>query len=71
MSNSTKKGINMFVILLIPIGIAINFVGAQITHALKLPVYLDVIGTILVGSLCGPFFGAIAGGLTKNLAESP
>lgn len=55
----------MFVILLIPIGIAINFVGAQIAHALKLPVYLDVIGTVLVGALCGPFFGAIAGGLTN------
>ena len=65
MSNSRKKPISMFVILLMPIGIAINFVGAQIAHALKLPVYLDVIGTILVGSICGPLFGGITGLLTN------
>jgi energy-coupling factor transport system substrate-specific component len=53
-------------ILLIPIGIAINYVGGQIALILKLPVFIDVIGTILVGALAGPLFGAITG-LVTNL----
>lgn len=72
---SEKKSLNqkvsMAVMLLIPIGIAVNFVGAQITHLLKLPVYLDVIGTILVGGLCGPMFGGITGALTNCLTSIP
>jgi energy-coupling factor transport system substrate-specific component len=53
-------------ILLIPIGIAINYVGGQIALILKLPVFIDVIGTILVGALAGPLFGAVTG-LVTNL----
>jgi energy-coupling factor transport system substrate-specific component len=52
-------------ILLIPIGIAINYVGGQIALILKLPVFIDVIGTILVGALAGPLFGAITGLITN------
>ena len=38
------------VIVLIPIAIAINIVlGQTVAAALKLPIYLDSIGTILVG----------------------
>ena len=33
---------------MIPICLAINYVGAQIAIALKLPMYLDVIGTVSV-----------------------
>ncbi|HBS92064.1 MAG TPA: ECF transporter S component [Erysipelotrichaceae bacterium] len=53
-------------ILLIPIGIAINYVGGQLALVLKLPVFIDVIGTILVGALAGPLFGGITG-LVTNL----
>lgn len=54
-------------IVLIPIAIAINIVlGQAVGTALKLPVYLDSIGTILVGVLAGPIAGA-ATGLLSNL----
>lgn len=48
-------------IFMIPIAIAINFVGGQIALLLKLPIYLDGIGTILVGALCGGLPGALVG----------
>lgn len=49
---------------MIPICIAINFVGAQIANALKLPMYLDVIGTIMMGAICGPVPGMVLGALS-------
>lgn len=44
---------SMMVILLIPVAIAINIVGGQMTSILKIPVDLDMIGVILVGALAG------------------
>src|SRR3954470_24551663 len=53
-------------IVLIPIAIAINIIlGQTVSAALKLPVYLDSIGTILVGVLAGPIAGAVTGGLAN------
>jgi hypothetical protein len=50
------------VIVLMPVGIAINIVlGSTVQQALKLPIYLDSIGTILVGVLAGPLAGALTG----------
>ncbi|MGA3030447.1 MAG: hypothetical protein ABSE58_06890 [Candidatus Limnocylindrales bacterium] len=50
------------VIVLMPVAIAINIVlGATVQQALKLPIYLDSIGTILVGVLAGPLAGALTG----------
>jgi energy-coupling factor transport system substrate-specific component len=54
------------VIVLMPVAIAINIVlGATVQQALKLPIYLDSIGTILVGVLAGPLAGALTGILTN------
>ena len=54
-------------IVLMPIAIAINIIlGATVANALKLPIYLDSIGTILVGALAGPIPGALTG-LLSNL----
>ncbi|MFL5770532.1 MAG: hypothetical protein ACJ765_10685, partial [Chloroflexota bacterium] len=54
------------VIVLIPIAIAINIIlGQTVAAALKIPIYLDSIGTILVGVLAGPIAGAITGGLAN------
>ncbi len=50
---------------MIPIAIAINIVLGQLASTLKLPVYLDSIGTILVGVLAGPWAGAATGGLAN------
>src|SRR5664280_1141502 len=54
------------VIVLIPIAIAINIVlGYTVQTILKLPIYLDSIGTILVGVLAGPIAGALTGTLSN------
>lgn len=47
---------------LMPVAIAINIIlGAAVANALKIPIYLDSIGTILVGVLAGPIPGALTG----------
>jgi hypothetical protein len=53
---------DMRTLVLMPIAIAINIIlGAAVANALKIPIYLDSIGTILVGALAGPIPGAITG----------
>ena len=59
------KKLGMMTLLVIPIAIAINLVARQITQMLALPIFLDTIGTILVGVLTGPIGGAITGLLTN------
>ena len=55
-------------IVLIPVAIAINIVlGQTVGTALRLPIYLDSIGTILVGVIAGPIAGA-ATGILSNVA---
>lgn len=54
-------------VALIPVAIAINIIlGQAVSAALKVPIYMDSIGTILVGALAGPVPGIITG-LTSNL----
>lgn len=50
---------------LIPIGIAVNFIGGQIAVLLKIPIFLDSIGTIVIGALCGGIPGAVVGLITN------
>ena len=50
---------NKLTIFLIPIGIAVNVVGGQLALMLKLPVFLDSIGTFVVAALCGIVPGLI------------
>jgi hypothetical protein len=53
------------VIALMPVAIALNIVlGYTVGNVLTLPIYLDSIGTILVGVLAGPLAGALTGALT-------
>lgn len=52
------------IIFLIPIGIAVNFVGGQIAVLLKLPLFLDSIGTFTIGAICGGIPGMIVGLIT-------
>ncbi len=55
-------------IVLIPLAIAINIIlGAAVANALKIPIYLDSVGTILVGALAGPIPGALTGFLANIL----
>lgn len=55
-------------LVLMPIAIAFNIIlGQAVGAALKIPIYLDSIGTILVGALCGPIPGALTGLLANML----
>ncbi|SFB12681.1 energy-coupling factor transport system substrate-specific component [Lentibacillus halodurans] len=48
-------------IVLIPAAIGINYLGKLIAGLLKLPLWLDSIGTVLAGMLAGPIIGALSG----------
>lgn len=65
MKEKIGKDFTLMVTLLIPIAIAINIVGGQMTSILKLPLDLDMIGVILVGALAGPLPAAVTGVLTN------
>lgn len=62
---SLKDDFSMVTLLTIPICVAINVVGDQIVQLLKLPVFLDMIGTVLVAMLSGPWTAAVTGILTN------
>jgi hypothetical protein len=61
-----SRDMSTSVIALIPVAIAINIAVGSLVVALKLPIYLDSIGTVLVGVLAGPWAGALTG-LLANL----
>ena len=44
-------------IVLIPVAIGINYVGKTIAALLKLPLWIDSLGTILASMLAGPIVG--------------
>jgi len=52
-------------LVLIPIAIAINIAIGELVVRLRLPVYLDSIGTVLVGALAGPWAGMVTGALAN------
>ena len=56
-------------LVLVPIGIALNVVGGMLNTTLKLPLFLDTIGTMLVAVTCGPWLGALAGGLSNVIVS--
>jgi energy-coupling factor transport system substrate-specific component len=61
-TTSERGGLSSTALALIPIAIAINVaLGQLVQSVLKLPIYLDSIGTVLVGILLGPLAGAITG----------
>lgn len=67
--HSIKDDFSMLAILTIPVCVAVNFVGGQLASLLKLPMYLDVIGTIFSGMLCGPWVAAVVGAITNLLTS--
>jgi hypothetical protein len=65
---SIASQFDMRTLVLMPVAIAINIIlGAAVANALKIPIYLDSIGTILVGALAGPIPGALTGFLANVL----
>lgn len=51
------RTVSAFQICLVAMAVGINLVGGQIALLLRLPVYLDSIGTIFIGAALGPWFG--------------
>jgi hypothetical protein len=64
-----SRDLSSSVISLLPVAIAINIAVGSIVYALRLPIYLDSIGTVLVGVLAGPWAGALTG-LLSNIIWS-
>ena len=65
---SISAQFGMRTLALMPVAIAINIIlGAAVANALKVPIYLDSIGTILVGALAGPIPGALTGFIANIL----
>ena len=52
---------NTATLVLIPAAIGINYLGKLFAGLLKLPLWLDAIGTCLAAVLAGPIVGAICG----------
>ena len=50
--------------------IALNLTAGQVTAALKIPLYLDSIGTILVAVLVGPWSAVLCGSTANLLATA-
>jgi uncharacterized membrane protein len=65
MLDNIKKEFSTRTLVLIPIAIVINIVIGELTVRLKLPIYLDSIGTVLVGAIAGPWAGALTGALAN------
>ena len=61
-----SRDLSTSVLALMPVAIALNITIGSLVSLLKLPIYLDSIGTVLVGVLGGPWAGALTG-LLSNL----
>lgn len=60
-----RKGLSSQTLVLIVISIAINMIAGQLVSMLKLPIFLDSIGTLLSAVLAGPIIGMTTGLLTN------
>ena len=61
MNNVFKTKLDTASLVLIPACIGINYLGKLFASVLKLPLWLDAIGTCIGGALGGPIIGAICG----------
>jgi len=52
-------------LVLIPIAVGINLIGGTLCSTLKLPLFMDMIGTIIAAVLAGPWVSALVGLLTN------
>lgn len=63
--NGLRKEFTTFSIVLIAVGVGLNIGIGQVPRLVSLPLYLDSIGTVLVGVLVGPWAGAVTGFLAN------
>ncbi|WNP35357.1 ECF transporter S component [Enterobacter kobei] len=62
-----RRQLSSQTLVLIVISVAINMIGGQLISMLKLPIFLDSIGTLLSAVLLGPVIGMLTGLLTNLL----
>lgn len=60
-----KQDFTTLTLVMIPVAIAINIALGTLVVALRIPLYLDSIGTVFVGVVAGPWAGALTGLLTN------
>lgn len=65
--NVMKTKLNTASLVLIPACIGINYLGKLFAATLKLPLWLDAIGTCIGAALGGPIIGGISGAVTNLL----
>ena len=65
MKRGIKYDFSLMALVLIPVGVSISVVGYQMSQILKLPIFVDQIGTILVSMVAGPWVGMVTGMLSN------
>lgn len=66
---SMKDDFSMLALMIIPVSVAVNFVGGQLASILKLPMYLDTIGTIFAAMLCGNALRPMGGSSCRRIDQ--
>lgn len=62
---SSARTFTTLSLTLIPVAVAVNYVGGAVARVLRLPLFLDSIGTVLAAILAGPWVGAAAGAVNN------
>lgn len=65
LQSQLKKDFSTLALVLMAVAIVLNIVLDQVVSLLKLPIFLDSIGTVLVALLAGPWAGGLTGLLTN------
>lgn len=56
-----KNKMDVRILTIMGLGVALNIIGALIALTLRLPIYMDSIGTIFIACILGPKFAVITG----------
>ena len=62
------RDLTPYTLRLIPIGIVLNLLIGSLVTFLKLPIFLDSIGTVLIATTCGPIPGMLTGVMGQFIA---
>ncbi len=70
MNCQKKTEISVYRLCLIGMAVVMNVAGAQLALTLRLPIYLDSVGTVLAGAMLGPIYGmlpSLLGGIVLGM----
>jgi energy-coupling factor transport system substrate-specific component len=66
---SSGKLRSTYIAIMIPLGVAVNLIGGQVAGQLRIPLFMDSIGTAIVASIMGPYVGAVSGVLFNIISS--